>query len=44
MITSNTLPTFIIGNPINHSKSPVFQNAAFQHCNIDSVYLALNVE
>ncbi|OHD05361.1 MAG: shikimate dehydrogenase [Spirochaetes bacterium GWD1_27_9] len=43
-ITAKTLPTFIIGNPISHSKSPVFQNAAFNHCNINSVYLAINIE
>lgn len=43
MITAMTKPCFIIGNPVEHSKSPIFQNEAFKYYNIDSVYLALNV-
>jgi shikimate dehydrogenase len=44
MIDAKTLPAFILGNPIEHSLSPVFQNAAFQALNINSVYLALFIE
>ncbi len=44
MITSKTKPSFILGNPVKHSLSPVFQNSAFLSESIDSVYLALNIE
>ncbi|MEZ4492774.1 MAG: shikimate dehydrogenase [Dehalococcoidia bacterium] len=30
----------LIGHPVAHSLSPVFQNAAFQHCGLDVVYTA----
>ena len=43
-ITSQTKPIFIIGNPVNHSKSPIFQNSALQSCNISAVYLALDIK
>ncbi|MBE0610123.1 MAG: shikimate dehydrogenase, partial [Dehalococcoidia bacterium] len=28
----------IIGHPVAHSLSPVFQSAAFAHCGLDVVY------
>ncbi|HQB61802.1 MAG TPA: shikimate dehydrogenase [Spirochaetota bacterium] len=43
-INAQTKAAFIIGDPVEHSKSPVFQNAAFQYLNINAVYLALNIE
>jgi len=43
-IDSNTKPTLLLGNPVSHSKSPIFQNAAFKHLKINSVYLAINIE
>lgn len=33
----------IIGNPIRHSLSPVMQNAAFDACNLDYVYVPFTV-
>jgi shikimate dehydrogenase len=30
----------LIGHPVAHSLSPVFQNAAFQHCGLDVAYAA----
>ena len=44
MINANTIPTYLIGHPISHSQSPVFQNPAFQHLGINSVYLALDIQ
>lgn len=43
-INAQTKPAFIIGDPVEHSKSPVFQNAAFRHLNINAVYLALQID
>ncbi len=43
-VNSLTKPVYIIGNPVKHSKSPVFQNAAFEYSNLNLIYLALNVE
>ena len=43
-ITSKTSLYAIIGNPIDHSLSPVMQNAAFEAVGLDAVYLALRVE
>ena len=43
-IDANTLLTIIIGHPVNHSKSPVFQNAALQHCGINALYTAVDIE
>ena len=31
----------IIGNPVTHSLSPLIHNSAFQHQNLDKVYIAL---
>lgn len=44
MISAHTKPSYLLGNPVKHSRSPLFQNAAFRHCGIDSLYLALNIE
>ena len=43
-INAQTKTVFILGDPIEHSKSPVFQNAAFQYLNINAVYLALQID
>ncbi|WP_456402559.1 shikimate dehydrogenase [Persephonella sp.] len=34
----------IIGYPVKHSKSPVFQNAAFNHLKINAVYVPFSVK
>ncbi|WP_457644396.1 shikimate dehydrogenase [Persephonella sp.] len=34
----------IFGYPVEHSKSPVFQNAAFSHLGINAVYLPFSVK
>lgn len=44
MIKATTKPVYLLGNPIEHSNSPLMQNAALSHHGIDSVYLALNIE
>ena len=41
MITSKTSFLALIGNPVEHSLSPIMQNAALEYLNIDLVYLAL---
>ncbi|MBS7634048.1 shikimate dehydrogenase [Candidatus Bathyarchaeota archaeon] len=33
----------LIGDPVEHSLSPVIQNAAFKHLGLDYIYLAFNV-
>ncbi len=43
VITGKTKIYGIIGNPVDHSLSPVMQNAAFQKLDIDSVYVPFNV-
>jgi len=43
-ISSRTRFIFVIGDPIEHSLSPVFQNAAIRKEGIDAVYLAARVE
>ena len=43
-ISSRTRFVFVIGDPIEHSLSPVFQNAALRKEGIDAVYLAARVE
>ena len=42
-VSSDTKLYAIIGDPIEHSLSPVMQNVAFQHLDLDSVYLAFRV-
>jgi shikimate dehydrogenase len=34
----------IVGKPVSHSLSPAMQNAAFQHCGLNKVYLAFEVD
>jgi len=40
MINSKTSFLALIGNPVNHSLSPIMQNAALKHLGLDLVYLA----
>ncbi len=40
MITSKTSFLALIGNPVNHSLSPIMQNAAIKYLGLDLVYLA----
>lgn len=42
-ITGTTKPIFLLGHPISHSKSPLFQNYALSYLKIDTVYIALNI-
>ncbi len=44
MITSETEIYGVIGYPIRHSLSPVFQNALLEHAGINAVYLAFEVK
>ncbi len=34
----------IVGKPVSHSLSPAMHNAAFQHCGLNKIYLAFDVE
>lgn len=43
-ITSMTKLYTLIGDPVEHSLSPVMHNAAFQFLNLDYVYLAFRVD
>jgi shikimate dehydrogenase len=43
-IGCNTQICAVIGNPIAHSLSPAIHNAAFQHLDLDFVYVACRVE
>jgi len=43
-ITSTTKLCAIIGNPIEHSLSPLIHNAAFEHLKLNYVFLAFEVE
>lgn len=42
-ITAKTSITGLVGNPIEHSLSPIFQNRLCEIFNIDSIYLPFNV-
>ena len=42
-IDGKTKLIFVIGNPIEHTISPRFQNAALQACGINAVYVPLKV-
>lgn len=42
-ITGETTITGVFGYPVKHSLSPVFQNAAFQHCGLNWVYIPFEV-
>jgi len=39
MITGKTNVVGIIGNPVEHSLSPLMHNAAFKHLNLDYIYV-----
>ncbi|MGA1868862.1 MAG: shikimate dehydrogenase [bacterium] len=43
MITPSTKVCAIIGNPVEHSLSPLIHNAAFRECGIDYIYCAFRV-
>jgi shikimate dehydrogenase len=43
IINSSTKLTLLFGNPVKHSKSPVFQNAAFEYMGINSVYIVMEL-
>ena len=42
-ITSRTQVYGLIGDPVDHSISPIIQNAAFAHSGLNAVYLAFQV-
>jgi len=42
-ISGKTKVCAVIGDPVEHSLSPCFQNAAFQHLGLDFVYVAFTV-
>ncbi len=44
MITSKTSFLALIGNPVNHSLSPIIQNAALEYLGLDMIYLAIPCE
>ena len=41
MISSNTSFIALIGNPVNHSLSPIMQNAALKYLGLDLIYIAI---
>src|SRR4030067_338892 len=44
MVISGRTEVFaVIGDPIGHTLSPAMQNAAFEHLNLDFVFLAFRV-
>lgn len=43
-ISGKTRICALIGDPVEHSLSPCFQNAAFQHLDLDFVYVAFTVK
>ncbi len=43
-LTARTRVFTILGNPVEHSLSPVIQNAAFQEARVDGVYVALRCD
>jgi len=42
-ISGKTKVCAVIGDPVEHSLSPCFQNAAFQHLGLDFIYVAFTV-
>jgi len=44
MITGKTNVTGIIGNPVEHSLSPLMHNAAFKHLGLDYIYVPFLVD
>ena len=43
-VTTSTRLIALLGNPVSHSVSPIFQNAAFREAGVDGVYLALRCD
>ena len=43
-IDTGTQLCAVIGNPVEHSLSPLIHNAAFEAANLNYVYLAFQVE
>ncbi|MEM2557670.1 MAG: shikimate dehydrogenase, partial [Candidatus Bathyarchaeia archaeon] len=43
VISGKTRVCALIGDPIEHTLSPIIQNAAFQYLGLDYVYVAFNV-
>lgn len=43
-VSGKTKVFCVIGDPIEHSLSPIMHNAAFRHLKIDAVYVAFNVK
>ncbi len=43
-LTARTRVFTILGDPVEHSLSPVIQNAAFQEAGVDGVYVALRCD
>jgi shikimate dehydrogenase len=44
MPSATTRLLTLLGDPVEHSLSPVFQTAAIRHCGIDAVYTALRCD
>lgn len=42
-VTGKTKVYGVVGHPVSHSLSPVFQNAAFSHLGLDAVYVPFEV-
>jgi len=43
-ITSRTQVYGLIGDPVNHSISPIIQNTAFRHSGLDAIYVTFQVK
>src|SRR3989344_6361431 len=43
-IDAKTKIVILLGDPVEHSLSPAMQNAAFQHLQLNYIYLAAKVE
>ena len=43
-VSGKTKVCGLIGDPVEHSLSPCFQNAAFKHCGLDFVYVVFKVK
>jgi shikimate dehydrogenase len=42
--SATTRPLVLLGEPVAHSLSPAFQNAAIRHLDLDAVYIALRCD
>ena len=43
-LTARTRVFTLLGDPVEHSLSPVIQNAAFREAGVDGVYVALHCD